>query len=408
MTKESRFQQIHFYLLISISFLLPVGRLAVFPVILLIINFLVSSIAVGMHPQPQKKTAAILYSSLYLFYLLGMLWSGNSSYGFFDLQVKLSLFLFPVIFFFSRPVNAQKMRFIIGAFVAGCCTALIACFFRSGYLFIAKSEEHFSYMEFSFLLHPSYFAMYLNFAIAAIMVFLIRERGSYRRWIPSVFLIVLFITGNIFLASKMGLVSMVLMFLIFLGYFIIRSKKYLLSIGILAFLILTCYFAYTHIERLSVTVSLINKAWNEKEKYKQDAESTMSRIFIWEACAGLVKENFFFGTGTGDAKDVMLEKYKQEGLTGIYQKQLNAHNQFLQTFIAIGFTGMLLLFFGVLVQFIHSIRVRDLLLFLFLFLIVINFLVESMLETQAGVVFYAFFNSLLYFGCDEKYYLKTA
>jgi hypothetical protein len=39
--------------------------------------------------------------------------------------------------------------------------------------------------------------------------------------------------------------------------------------------------------------------------------------------------------------------------------------------------------------------------FSFLAVFAFNILVESMLEVQAGVIYYAFFNALLFFGCKK-------
>ena len=49
-----------------------------------------------------------------------------------------------------------------------------------------------------------------------------------------------------------------------------------------------------------------------------------------------------------------------------------------------------------------SLKTKDYLYSLFLILIAINFLTESMLETQSGVVFFAVFNTLFFFQWADK------
>lgn len=124
-------------------------------------------------------------------------------------------------------------------------------------------------------------------------------------------------------------------------------------------------------------------------------ESSKVRLLIWQTSAEIIKDNFLFGVGTGDVKDVLMSKYKEKGLTGAYKENLNAHNQFLQTFIALGLPGILLLLASFVFPFILAIKTRNYIYLAFLIIVFINFLTESMLETIAGVMFYAFFNSLL-------------
>ena len=57
----------------------------------------------------------------------------------------------------------------------------------------------------------------------------------------------------------------------------------------------------------------------------------------------LIAEKPLFGYGTSDEKEVLLEAYEQEGFYHFAKKKLNAHNQYLQTGIAVGVVGMLVL-----------------------------------------------------------------
>ena len=83
-------------------------------------------------------------------------------------------------------------------------------------------------------------------------------------------------------------------------------------------------------------------------------------------------------------------------MTEAADKRLNCHNQFFETFLATGFFGFILLASFMLVGIVLALRRKS---FIYLIYIVIcgcHFMVESMLETQAGVVYFAFFNCLLF------------
>jgi O-antigen ligase len=125
-------------------------------------------------------------------------------------------------------------------------------------------------------------------------------------------------------------------------------------------------------------------------------DGTVARKEIWKVSIGLIRQHFIFGVGTGDVKDVFMEAYRQQNLSPIFKKKLNAHNQYFQTFITLGIFGFSLMVACLLVPAYRSLRKEDYLYTLFLLIFAINILFESMLETQAGVVFYAFFNAFLF------------
>ena len=116
----------------------------------------------------------------------------------------------------------------------------------------------------------------------------------------------------------------------------------------------------------------------------------------------MISENLLVGVGTGDAKDALMKEYTKRGMTGAIEHDLNAHNEFYQVFVAIGIIGFVLLLSNLYFPLIFAFKNGNLVYLLFLIIIILNFLPESMLETQAGVMFFAFFNSLLCFNKSKS------
>ena len=127
------------------------------------------------------------------------------------------------------------------------------------------------------------------------------------------------------------------------------------------------------------------------------AESTVARMLIWNSALELIAENPLWGVGTGDIKDELLEKYKEKDIKPAFEQKLNAHNQFLQTYLGLGLIGFLLLLGSLLIPAWFAFKKGQLLYLPFLLLILLHMSVESILEKQAGVVFYAFFNVLFFY-----------
>lgn len=147
---------------------------------------------------------------------------------------------------------------------------------------------------------------------------------------------------------------------------------------------------------------------NEFQEYKTHQEingnSLTMRLYFWGNALKVISQNPFFGVGTGDVQEAMNLAY-QESKTPLKREWFKRpHNQFLTATVALGVVGLLLFLFSVFLPF-FSIRKHKHSLYLpFFILSVLSFLMEDTLETQAGVTFFAFFNSLF---VSYSYFLKT-
>jgi hypothetical protein len=73
----------------------------------------------------------------------------------------------------------------------------------------------------------------------------------------------------------------------------------------------------------------------------------------------------------------------------------------LQSALGLGILGIINIILIFLLPFIYSIKEKNYLYAFFLIIVGLNLFVESMFETQAGVMFYAFFNILFFIGVKE-------
>jgi O-antigen ligase len=124
--------------------------------------------------------------------------------------------------------------------------------------------------------------------------------------------------------------------------------------------------------------------------------STNIRIIIWKSSVHLIKENFWFGVGTGDVTDELVKDYSNNSFNIGIKKRYNAHNQYLQVWLAYGLVGFSLFTLSFAMYWQMAIKNFDVIYLIFLLIMTIVFLTESYLQTQSGVVFFAFFNTLLF------------
>jgi O-antigen ligase len=122
------------------------------------------------------------------------------------------------------------------------------------------------------------------------------------------------------------------------------------------------------------------------------------RFEFWKTGWIIWKENFWLGVGTGDLQDSFNKKY--EDLKSSLEKQwrYRAHNQFLSIAIAFGLFGLIYFISVIILSGITATKNKNFFYLIFLCVALLSMLTEDTLETQAGVTFFAFFNSLLLFG----------
>jgi O-antigen ligase len=118
------------------------------------------------------------------------------------------------------------------------------------------------------------------------------------------------------------------------------------------------------------------------------------RLFIWKQAKQVIEKNPFFGVGTGDVRDELFDNYKNLNIRFQDEIRLNCHNQYLETYLACGSFGCLFLIFFLL-QPLFS-RNRNFLTTIFVLIIALNLLFESMFNRQAGVILFALFYQLFW------------
>lgn len=331
----------------------------------------------------------------FILHVVSAILSDNQQESMRAIEVKLGFLAFPYFFFLFK-INSFTIRRMVIAFISGCFFALVACLLRALWIYIADGENHFYYNKFSYFMHAGYFSMYMLFA--SVVLFLVYPLWFEKeKWLTIIrlFLILSFIIGIFLCASKIGIIALLAVGILLP---IIKYKEVITPGRFVVFLLALCtlvailYVALpTPFERLTNAF----KTASSENIDKTSSESTAVRMLIWGESMEIIKTNFWWGVGAGDANDVLQESYKEHGLTGALEHNLNTHNQYFQTFIGLGVIGMIILVISTLGAMIYGFIKHNTLLVLFSVIIILNFLVESMLQTQAGNLFYGFFLCLL-------------
>lgn len=369
---------------------------AILPLFLLM--FIISWIRYSYWSPVIDMRQPLFWSALlYVLHLIGMAWSDNWNYGLFDLEIKSSLLLLPLLGMLWPRNSNSLLPPVLLAFILGNCIAVGAGLIHV--VQILYTDESLSIgsifgSRFSFLIHPSYFALHLVFGITAILLGILKLPAK-------MLLALLFISliGVMFSGSKMGWISLLLM-LPMVALFRWKEKDFrrviLITVGsaIAGVAILIAFSGPVRervVEMFSATSGPIDPA---------ATTSSQVRRMAWAGAMEVTTDHLPIGAGTGDVKDKLIDTYEKHGFDFLVEHRINAHSQFLQMSAALGIAGILLITLVVLIPLIFG-TAGDRLYQIFLLLCLINWSVESMLEVQAGVLFFAFF-ALLMTTCHHR------
>ena len=383
-------KQVFFFSALLVALFMPFSRkLTVIAIALFTLSWLLSGEWIKTSKVAIRNSIFILAISFLLIHVIGLIYSANMKSAWFDLEVKLTLLIFPLIFFLSDSLKDNKSKYIIWTFVLGTFLASLTCIGNALYNFYALGLNTFSYMTLSIFHHPTYFALFICFSTAIILNRWLNPESSIKKWMKFVFvfLILFFAVFIYMLSSKAGIFSYFITILVMTIPSLFKKIFRLTSVLFILFACFQLWFCLTQNNRFQTVESSVVHA----EQNTQTSESNAVRVLIWETTIDIIKENYAIGVGTGDIKDELLKKYQERNMTGAIENKLNVHNQFLETILGQGLPGITLLFLLFFLSLINSFKNKNWLFFTFILLVGFNFLFESMLNTQAGVVFFGFF-----------------
>lgn len=372
-----------------------------------------------------KENPLVYYFIIFYFaYIVGMLYTSNIRQGFFELEKKLAILLLPLIFATLEVIPGRDIRRVFKSFIFSCTVATVICFcyavyrnYQEGhtltYVFKAVVyDEHlpgryayFNYWYFTYdlfslpiRLHPVYFSMYLVFSTC--LAAWLWWDGSWVNKRKNLFLLLFFIYNFIvivLLSSRMQLFSMSLIgtcFILYQSYLrknIYKGIVFVFLLGCVGLLVVL----FNPVIRERIIESNKPTAHYSDNKYGEGGLSL--RKYKWKYTMSAISNHPVTGAGTGDAQDELVSVYRKNDFAIGIMHNFNPHNQFLQSTLALGIFGLLSLLACLLAGIRYAYRNKSWLYMIFICLFTLSCMTESMLEVNKGIVFFAFFNSLLAF-----------
>jgi O-antigen ligase len=427
--RESVHNKIRLVALLIFVFSLPFSKLANnIAVIVLATNWLFeSSLSVKWY-RLKNKILLVSFCSIYVLSILGLIYTQNIHYGLFELEKRITLVLLPLIFSTSDKIPKSEIRLIFKTFIIACITASIICFIYAFYRNVEEGHtlsyvfnaifydihlpgryDYFNYYYFTYFffsepiqMHPIYFAMYMLFS-CCLTIWMLWDKTGFKNGIPKslIFFIIYCVIVMVLLSSRTQLFSMLVIGTVFILYYARLKVQLVRGISFILFLIGICsaLILLNPISRERFSKAISPSSHFSENKHGEGGLSL--RLYQWKYTILAIKSNPLFGTGTGDAQDILQSIYKENNFTIGYENELNPHNQYLQITLELGIVGLLLIILNLAVPIYFAYQEGIWIYIVFIVIYAIGFLTESMLELNKGIVFYSFFNSLFAFNLLE-------
>ena len=346
-----------------------------------------------------KSKNLFLFSCFYLLCIVAILWSCDFNNGLHTLERRISLLLFPLIFFsFNGKIDLDK---IFTYLLFATAIAFLFSFFLAYYNYYLTGDKwtpfrYFNFTKNSIGMHPGYLSIYMIICLIYSLEKVVLETIlKKRKWILITFF---FFFAILYIGAKSSffILNFIIIFYI-IKYANNKKTTFFYLLSYILILAVTSYFFYFYSYGFRTRIFFLISG-----KYSNIQE----RIDIYQSIFTFLERNplrSFIGHGTGCLRPKLLEIYHEFGLQNHYAKNLDAHNIFFKSFAEQGLLGLIAtfsLFQGLNLKFL-KINFKY---FLFSMTFFIFGLIEHFLDTQHGIVFFTMFNVLFYKNyLDETY-----
>lgn len=391
--------KIYFILLLLVAVLTPTAeglpvKLASLSVILLTVHWLIS----GDYRIKLEKLKANwllwLFAALFLINLVGLYKVDNYKDASDILVRKLPLLLFPLVIGTSVKLTKHQVNCIIAAFIIGLfLTSLFT--FREGLAVVLDRQDLTTMVELT-LLHRPYSGLFGLFAIVGLVRFYTSTNSiAIKVLLALTVLYFLFFIYVIYV--KMTIVALLILLALFVSIWLVKWWGKYPVIALAGILLLSAsWYIGTNEKARTILTKIVKFEDFSYQEYNIHLVSSINIRYINWGCSfkALNEDNTWLtGLGIGNTQEKLNLCYKDLN-PWIYENEMNAHNEYLEEMLRNGLAGLFILVLCLAIPTVLSLRHKKYTYLSFLVLIIVCCLTENILSRQAGIMFYALFNSV--------------
>ncbi len=304
----------------------------------------------------------------------------------------LPLLLVPFSVSFIR-FQKWVLHVFVYTILVSCIICIVASYIRSnGYLFYYHNPTEILDLQLNYL------AIFVCFALAILYSELITTNVTKLEYY---FFIPFFFFSLAVFYNRTSIIVAFLLTVFFIVAYLKRKRNLNFLIGFIVFFL----FSVIWMANRPIVQSKFKEMVQIDLKHSMDYNNGIySRILSWECSWQQVKNAGFLGNGTNNTGQLLTHCYETKVGKDAVQvlEAYNAHNQFLQTTIDLGYSGLLILLLIYARILYVGIKKKDILLLFFFIIMFLFGLTESFMIRQWGIVFFVFFTPFLLHRWQEK------
>lgn len=385
---------ISFYLLIAFLISLPVKENfnSLSMILLSVFAFLLILFKQKINSSLLKK-----FIPLFVFYgvlLISVLYSSDTANAMKMVSRWLPFILLPFVFSIIK-LPAKRYHQLMKLFVywmAILCVyshvVILIKLYNNNDVLYNIFNSHYSYLSLSkgtIGLHSTYYAYFIIVAVVFLVNFLFTEKRRSMQ-ILSFILIGYFSFFVFHLSARLPIAVLFVLYNLALLYYFTKQKQILKGV---LFLVLLYFISSLVIYNVRITRYRFQHLFGFTYSDGTHHEDGRDKILQWKsALAG--NNNAFFGNGAGDANESIFDSYEAHDLDKYSEREYNAHNQFIQTYVGMGLVGVAVLLFIFFFYFKAFYKEASFVGYSLILLTFILYQTESYLERHNGVVMFVF------------------
>lgn len=346
------------------------------------------------NPALSRPIRLLFYSLLayWLCFVVSFLFDSTSDTGREYLILKSILIVYPCCFLLSdtRFLQPKHLRWM-GWVLCAACVGMFLWNVGAAAIQMAKGSLRLDMVvsgDFDSR-HHAYVSLYVDVALFFIYTRLRywSKLPKWQRWllVVSLTLLVLYV---LLVNSRAGLLVLWVLLALCTVYELVRKNRRVLlwSVIFAGYIVGLGAVLPGHQDRITQTVTNVMED-------KGDA-----RLDINQSSLQLAEEDLLLGSGVGNYREDLVDQYAKDGFESGVKARYNAHNQYIESILAVGIFNLIILVAVIagpmIVAFIRKSRTRYAQVAIAL-VFAINFLFESMLERQMGLQFVSWILALM-------------
>ncbi|WP_192821156.1 O-antigen ligase family protein [Rufibacter sp. LB8] len=393
--------------------LLPVGgKVNNLVLILLLATWLLHTWATKSWHLISWRSEFWLAAGLFFIFVVGLLHTENLRQGFRDVEHKLALLAFPLIFLSQKILSTRQVASICRVF-AYACLAVAVYILSLSFWHYGQTQDatHLFYHQLAapVRMHAIMLSAYFALAIFRLLQDFLNPGNTHRlQKAGQLSGCLVLLTGLVLLSSKTILFAfLVILFLGMVVYFSRKQKAFtgfLAAVAVAVSLVLAILLVPNLRQRVEeIAHSKLQVLEMERFEYDTEFSGLTIRLLFWKYALTLLERDqaWLWGVGTGDSQDQLNAIYREHNLYSgngtpqdVGYQEYDTHNQFMETFLKLGLLGLAYLLFYVSRNLFLSFQKRHYLFAAFLLLFIIFSVTETTLQANKGIFFFAFFNCL--------------